>query len=69
MPLTLLKTGNTASIRKISGKTETKRFLNNLGFVEGETVTIVSEMGGNMIINVKDARVALEKTIANKIIV
>lgn len=69
MPLTLLQTGNTACIRKITGKTDTKRFLNSLGFVEGEQVTIVSELGGNMILNIKDSRIALDKNIANKIMV
>lgn len=69
MPLTLLKTGSTASIQRIQGKSDVRRFLNSLGFVEGEIVTIVSEAGGNMIINVKDTRVALDRQMANKIMV
>lgn len=69
MPLTLLKTGNAACIRKISGKSDVRRFLNSLGFVEGESVTIISEAGGNMILNVKDTRIALDRQMANKIMV
>jgi len=69
MPLTLMKTGSVASIRKISGKSDVRRFLNSLGFVEGESVMIVSETGGNMILNVKDTRIALDRQMANKIMV
>lgn len=69
MPLTLLKTGSVASIQKISGKSDVRRFLNSLGFVEGESVTIISEAGGNMILNIKDTRIALDRQMANKIMV
>ncbi|CAH0435932.1 Putative ferrous iron transport protein [Clostridium neonatale] len=55
--------------KKITGNDETKRFLNSLGFVTGENVTVVSELGGNMIINVKGSRVALDKGMASRIIV
>ena len=51
------------------GKEETRRFLENLGFVTGGVVTVVSEIGGNMIVNVKDSRVAIGKDMANKIMV
>ena len=67
MPLTMVKTGEPNQIKKVGGKEETKRFLENLGFVAGGTVTVVSEIGGNMIVNVKDSRVAIGKDMANKI--
>ncbi len=69
MPLILAGKGNEMNIRKITGNDETKRFLNSLGFVVGETVRIISEIGGNLIINVKDSRVALDKSMASRIIV
>ena len=69
MPLILAVRGNELNIKKITGNDETKRFLNSLGFVVGETVRIISELGGNLIINVKDSRVALDKGMASRIIV
>lgn len=69
MPLTMVRTGEPTTICKIGGKEETKRFLENLGFVAGGKVTVVSEIGGNMIVNVKDSRVAIGKEMANKILV
>ena len=69
MPLTMLNTGETNTIKRVGGKEETKRFLENLGFVAGGNVTVVSETGGNLIVNIKDSRVAIGKDMANKIIV
>lgn len=69
MPLTLCPSGQQAIIKKIGGKDETKRFLASLGFTPGEHVTIVSEIGGNMIINVRDSRVALDRSLAQRIVV
>ncbi|MBD5541765.1 MAG: ferrous iron transport protein A [Lachnospiraceae bacterium] len=69
MPLSMVKEGEANIIRKVGGKEETKRFLENLGFVTGGTVTVISEMGGNIIVNVKDSRVAIGKDMANKIMV
>ncbi len=69
MPLILAGKGNEMNIIKIIGNDETKRFLNSLGFVVGETVKIISEIGGNIIINIKDSRVALDKSMASRIIV
>ncbi|MGI5892144.1 MAG: FeoA family protein [Bacillota bacterium] len=69
MPLTMVKAGEISNIKKITGKDETKRFLANLGFVEGENITVVSEIAGNMIINIKDTRIALDRSMANRIIV
>lgn len=69
MPLTMARLGETNCIKKIAGKDEARKFLARLGFVEGESVTVVSEMGGNMILGVKNTRVALDKTMTNRIIV
>ena len=69
MPLTMLNTGEPSTIQKVGGKEETRRFLENLGFVPGGEVTVVSEIDGNMIVNIKDSRVAIGKDMANKIMV
>ena len=69
MPLSMIPEGRPSVIKKIGGKEETRRFLENLGFVVGGTVTVISQIGGNMIVNVKDARVAIGKDMANKIMV
>jgi ferrous iron transport protein A len=69
MPLTMVREGELNTIRKVGGKEETRRFLENLGFVAGGTVTVVSVMAGNVIVNVKDSRVAIGKDMANKIMV
>ena len=62
MPLSMVKEGEPNVIRKVGGKEETKKFLENLGFVTGGTVTVVSSIGGNMIVNVKDSRVAIGRS-------
>ena len=67
LPLTMASQGEPMTIKKIGGKQETKKFLETLGFVVGGTVTVVSEINGNM--NVKDSRVAIGKDMANKIMV
>lgn len=67
MPLTMASAGEEVFIKRIGGKDETKRFLETLGFVVGGTVSVVTEMNGNMIVNVKDSRVAISKEMANKI--
>lgn len=69
MPLTMVKEGEPNIIKKVGGKEETRRFLENLGFVTGGIVTVVSETRGNMIVNVKDSRIAIGKDMANKIMV
>lgn len=69
MPLSMVKEGEPTIIKKIGGKEETRRFLENLGFVVGGTVTVVSEINGNMIVNVKDSRIAIGKDMANRIMV
>lgn len=69
LPLTMASQGEPMTIKKIGGKQETKKFLETLGFVVGGTVTVVSEINGNMIVNVKDSRVAIGKDMENKIMV
>ena len=69
MPLTMANVGETNVIKKIGGKEETRRFLENLGFVVGGVVTVISEVGGNIIVNVKDSRGAIGRDMANKILV
>ena len=56
-------------IKKVGGKEEVRKFLESLGFVVGGIVTVVSDIGGNMIVNVKDSRVAIGRDMANKIMV
>ncbi len=69
MPLTMAVAGEVNTIKKVGGKQETRRFLENLGFVVGGAVTVVSETDGNMIVSVKDSRVAIGKEMANRIII
>lgn len=69
MPLTMAKAGETVTIRKITGKDETRQHLAELGFVVDSDVTIVSEIAGNLILQVKESRIALDKTMANRIMV
>ncbi len=69
MPLTMVNVGEKNTIKRVGGKEDTKKFLENLGFVTGGTVTVVSAIGGNVIVNVKDSRVAIGKDMANKIMV
>ena len=69
MPLSMVKPGETNTIKKVGGKEETRKFLENLGFVTGGEVTVVSEIEGNLIVNVKDPRVAIGKDMANRIMV
>ena len=69
MPLSMVNMGEPNVIRRVGGKEETRRFLENLGFVTGATVTVVSAAGGNLIVNVKDSRVAIGKDMANKVMV
>ena len=69
MILTMANVGETNTIKRIGGKAETKKFLENLGFVTGGNVTVISEVDGNMILNVKNSRIALGKDMANRIMV
>ena len=67
MPLSMVEEGDPKTIVKVGGKEEVRKFLENLGFVDGTVVTVVSSLGGNMILKVKDSRVALGRDMASKI--
>ena len=69
MPLTFANVGEENMIKKVGGKPETRKFLENLGFVAWGTVTVVSTIGGNVIVKVKESRVAVSKEMAAKIMV
>ena len=69
MPLTMARPGETVTIRKITGKDEIRQHLAELGFVVDSDVTVVSQIAGNLILHVKDSRVALDKTMANRIMI
>lgn len=69
MPLTLAETGEENIIKKIGGKQEVKVHLKNLGFVVGGAVTVINTIGGNVIVNVKESRIAVSKEMAQKIMI
>ena len=69
MPLAMVNLGSEGTIVKVGGKDETRKFLENLGFVAGATVTVVASMGGNVIVNIKESRVAISREMAMKIMV
>ena len=69
MPLIFASVGEDNIIKKIGGNAEVKRHLENLGFVPGGAVTVINTIGGNLIVNVKEARVAVSKEMAQKIMV
>ena len=69
MPLTMATCGEPNTVKRVGGKEETKKFLENLGFVAGSEVTVVSTVSGNLIVNVKDSRIALGKDMAMRILV
>lgn len=69
MPLTMASPGEENIIRRVGGSPDTRKFLENLGFVAGGSVTVISEISGNVIVNVKDSRVAVSKEMAQKIMV
>lgn len=67
MPLSMIGEGETATITRIGGKEETRRFLENLGFVVGAIVTVISKTGGNVIVNIKESRVAIGSDMASRL--
>lgn len=69
MPLSMAGVGRALKIKKVGGKEETRQFLERLGFVAGGSIMVVSDINGNMIVSVKDSRVAIGKDMANKIVV
>ena len=69
MPLTLASAWEENIIKKIGGKPDVKKHLENLGFVVGGNVTVITQMGGNVIVNVKEARIAISREMAQKIMI
>ena len=69
IPLSLAEPGKANLIKKIGGNDEAKRYLETLGFVVGGSVSVVNCMGGNVIVNIKDSRVAISKEMANRIMI
>ena len=69
MPVTMVETGKTVIINRIMGTDEVRPHLSELGFVVGEKITVVRDNGGNVILQVKDARIALDAKMANRVIV
>ena len=68
MPLSMVRAGEKVRIRSVSGKDETRHFLCNLGFVEGAEVAVLSEMNGNVIVNIKGTRMAISKAMASRVL-
>ncbi len=69
MPLNLIGQGNKAFVKRVSGDMDVRRFLENLGFIAGTEVTLISSIGGNVIVGVKDSRVAINSEMARHILV
>ena len=69
MPLSMAKEGERNSIKKVGGKTEVRKFLENLGFVPGSFVIVVTKINGNVIVNIKESRIAISREMASAIMV
>lgn len=69
MPLTMAKPGETVIIRRVTGKDELRQHLADLGFVADSAVTVISEISGNLILQVKESRIALDRTLANRVMI
>lgn len=69
MPLSLVDVGEENTIKRVGGNPELRSHLEDMGFVAGGSVTVITTIGGNLIVNVKDSRVAISKEMANKIMV
>ena len=69
MPLSMVSIGDVNVIKKITGRDDVRKHLANLGFVVGEEVTVVNQMGGNLILTIKNSRIALDQTLATRIMV
>ena len=69
MPLSMVSEGSEVEVARITGKTETRKHLENLGFVQGSKVKVLSEVNGDLIVVVKGVRVAIGKDMANKIMI
>ena len=69
IPLSVLGDGNEGVIKRIGGKPEVRKHLENLGFIVGDTVSVITEQNGNIIVKVKEARIAISREMASKIFV
>ena len=69
MPLTMVRPGESGLIKKVGGKLETRQFLENLGFLPGSPVSVITRIGGNVIVEIKGSRVAVNSEMASKIMV
>jgi ferrous iron transport protein A len=69
MPLSMAKTGEENSIKKVGGREETRQFLTKLGFIPGSHVTVINEINGNVIVSIKESRIAVSREMASKIMV
>ncbi len=69
IPLTLLNPGEDGVIKKIGGKPEVKKHLENLGFSSGTQITVINSLGGNIIVRVRESRIAVSSEMAQKILV
>ena len=69
MPLTMVEAGKATSIKKVGGREETRQFLTKLGFIPGTYVTVVTKLHGNVIVSIKESRVAISKEMASRIMV
>lgn len=69
MPITMANTGDVVTIRKITGKDEIRQHLAELGFVVDTTVSVITQLGGSVILQVRDSRVALDRSMANRIMI
>ena len=69
MPVISVKNGENAVIKKVTGSTEVRKYLTDLGFVEGSDICVITEIMGNMIVNIKECRIALNRELASKIMV
>ena len=68
IPLSMIRTGEKVRVKSITGQDETRHFLGNIGFVEDAEVSVVSEMNGNVIVNIKGTRVAISKSMASRVL-
>ena len=69
MPLSIVGIGETRTISNVRGRDEQRRFLESLGFIDGAEVTVIAQMAGNLIVNIKESRVAIDRSMANRIMV
>ena len=68
MPLSMVQPGEKVRVRSVSGKDETRRFLSSLGFIEDAEIAVITEISGNVIVNVKGTRVAISKSLACRVL-